>query len=176
MHKTHVRWPANATKFFYTATRQKNIQLQTQVNFGKLRFSKTVRAWCTTSLQLQCREKEGHEKGVICFTTPRGPTLASSRMQSLSCVSMWGDGCPYKFMVGGNGSPYSRCPPNWVFCSLPPCLQQQLPPLPFHSFFFLSEGVHFETHPLWRLKGPTSKGVARGPLAHTVGSAQSAAH
>lgn len=145
-HKVHIGLPPkNTTNASYTVTRHK-IKLQIRVNFGKLRFSKTVEKLGLQRVYRRSAEKKKRgmkKKRVICFSTPGAPTLASSRMQSLSCASVRGDGCPYKFMVGGNCSPYSPCPPNWVFCSLPPCLHQQLPPLPFPSFFLPFSGSSF---------------------------------
>lgn len=135
---------------FYTTTRQKNLTANSSQLWEIALLWDGGEARLTTSLHAQCRKKEarGIKKRVICFSTPGAPTLASSRMQSLSCTSVWGDGCPYKFMVGGNWSPYSRCPPNWVFCSLPPCLHQQLPPLPFLSFFLPFTGSSFWDSPI----------------------------
>lgn len=106
-------------------------------------FSNDV-AYATPSVEREAETRRGGKRGMksslICLSTGGVPKLlivnAKPFLQECVCVCAprggWGS---HKCMVGGNWSFFSPCPPNWIFCSLPPCFHQQPPPLPFPPFF-----------------------------------------
>lgn len=158
-HKVHIGLPPkNTTNASYTVTRHK-IKLQIRVNFGKLRFSKTVEKLGLQRVYRRSAEKKkrGMKKSVWSASQHQELQLWPHRECKASPARAWGGmGALTNSWWEGTALPTLLALPTGYFAHCPLAFTSSSRPFLSPLFFFLSVGVHFETRPLWRVKGPTS--------------------
>lgn len=141
----------------YTATRHKNMGQK----FKSLVWGYNDVAHATPNVEREAETRRGMKNSVICLSTGGVPKLlienAKPFLQECVCVCVYheGDGGLTDAWWEGTGPSTLLGLPIGYFAHCPLAFTSSLRPFPFLLSFTLSGRVHFESCPLWRVKGLT---------------------
>lgn len=134
--------------FFFTSN------CKIQVNFGS---SETDEKLSLQRVYRRSAEKKRHEKAYDLLLNTRSSNSGLIENAKPLLRKRVGGWVPLQIHGGRELLSLLWLPSQLGFLLIAPLPSPAAPAPSFPLFFFfLSEGVHFETHPLWRLKGLTS--------------------
>lgn len=147
----HIR-PPNATKVFYTNCKFKS----TLGNCTTLRWLRS-QVYNESTDTVRRKRGERHEKACDLLLNTRSSNSGLIENAKPLLRERVGGWVPLQIHGGRELRSLLSLPSQLRILLIAPLPTPAAPAPSFPLFFsFLSEGVHFETHPLWWLKGPTS--------------------